>query len=271
MAPIRRYLRITKYSVLECRIYVDNPALAESWLLNPRTPVLPRVIESVRPLVLPKIREESERSKTKSGKRKGVKDVVVEEDFEVSIFLTETSTRHSLLTKQKNFREKGKKSLESNSHKLIGATNETAIDVEDASVIRREETEEDGLNLQDFPVADAVDSLFVAEDEEARGSKRPRATRGTEWAPGSSQDSSPGSEPLQKRRRDTDAPAAEPIDDKKKMILDTSYEGFAIYGRVLCLVVKRREANKGSSLSGGQAMMEDWITSTQMPPLDDDG
>lgn len=78
MAPIRRYLRITKYSVLECRIYVENPALAESWLLNPRDPVLPRVIQSVRPLVLPKLREENERSRAKGGKKKGVKDVIVE-------------------------------------------------------------------------------------------------------------------------------------------------------------------------------------------------
>ena len=78
MAPIRRYLRITKYSVLECRIYLDNPALAETWLLNSRNPILPRVIESVRPLVLPKLREENERSKGKGSKKKGVKDVVVE-------------------------------------------------------------------------------------------------------------------------------------------------------------------------------------------------
>ena len=79
MAPIRRYLRITKYSVLECRIYLDNPALAESWLLNPRNPVLPRVIEAVRPLVLPKLIEEKERSKGKGkAKKRGVKDVVVE-------------------------------------------------------------------------------------------------------------------------------------------------------------------------------------------------
>jgi hypothetical protein len=78
MAPIRRYLRITKYSVLECRIYLDNPALAHSWLLNPRDPVLPRVIESVRPLVLPKLREEQERQRTKkkSSKKKAIKDVV---------------------------------------------------------------------------------------------------------------------------------------------------------------------------------------------------
>lgn len=78
MAPIRRYLRISKYTVLECRIYLDNPADAQRWLLNSRDPVLPRVIESVRPLVLPKLREEKERSKGKGKKNKGVKDVVIE-------------------------------------------------------------------------------------------------------------------------------------------------------------------------------------------------
>jgi hypothetical protein len=78
MAPIRRYLRITKYSVLECRIYLDNPGLADSWLLNPRKPVLPQVIEAVRPLVLPKLREEKERSlRKKSSKKKAIKDVVI--------------------------------------------------------------------------------------------------------------------------------------------------------------------------------------------------
>lgn len=79
MAPIRRYLRITKYSVLECRIYLDNPALAQSWLLNPRDPILPKVIESVRPLVLPKLREEKERERSKKkSKKRSIKDVVVE-------------------------------------------------------------------------------------------------------------------------------------------------------------------------------------------------
>lgn len=81
MAPIRRYLRISKYSVLECRIYLDNPALAHTWLLNPRDPVLPKVIESVRPLVLPKLREERERSRKKSTKKRGIKDIVVEGTF----------------------------------------------------------------------------------------------------------------------------------------------------------------------------------------------
>lgn len=77
MAPIRRYLRITKYSVLEVRIYLENPANAESWLLRRNDPALPRIIDAVRPLVLPKLREENERAKGK-GKKKGVKDVVVQ-------------------------------------------------------------------------------------------------------------------------------------------------------------------------------------------------
>lgn len=80
MAPVRRYLRISKHVVLECRIYLDNPALAQSWLLRARDPVLPRVMASVRPLVLPKLREERERerSRRKGSKKKRVKDVVVQ-------------------------------------------------------------------------------------------------------------------------------------------------------------------------------------------------
>ena len=79
MPPIRRYLRITRYTVLECRIYLDNPADAHRWLVSPRSPVLPRVIEAVRPLVLPKLREENAKAKGGGkGKKKGWKDVVVQ-------------------------------------------------------------------------------------------------------------------------------------------------------------------------------------------------
>jgi hypothetical protein len=76
MAPIRRYLRISKYSVLECRIFLENPADGPRWLLNPENPALPRVFEAIKPLVLPKLREENERAKGKGKKKKSVKDVV---------------------------------------------------------------------------------------------------------------------------------------------------------------------------------------------------
>lgn len=91
MAPLRRYLRITKHSVLEVRIYLDRPADAEAWLLKGDDPALPRVIQAVRPLVLPKLREENERGKGKGGaraKKKGVKDVVVEGQCNANIDLT---------------------------------------------------------------------------------------------------------------------------------------------------------------------------------------
>jgi hypothetical protein len=78
MAPIRRYLRISKYSVLECRIFLENPADGPRWLLNPQDPALPRVFEAIRPLVLPKLREENERAKGKGKKKKSVKDVVTQ-------------------------------------------------------------------------------------------------------------------------------------------------------------------------------------------------
>jgi hypothetical protein len=76
MAPIRRYLRISRYSVLECRIFLENPADESRWLLSETDPALPRVFEAVKPFVLPKLREENERAKGKGKKKKSIKDVV---------------------------------------------------------------------------------------------------------------------------------------------------------------------------------------------------
>ncbi|UNI23430.1 hypothetical protein JDV02_009248 [Purpureocillium takamizusanense] len=288
MAPVRRYLRITKYSVLECRIYLDNPALAQSWLLNPRDPVLPRVIESIRPLVLPKLREEKERerSKKKSSKKKNVKDVIVQDDFEVSMFLTETSTRHSLLTKQKHFREAAPPMIQSNSTRLMGETSDAPVDVDAEStpppvVLREESDEGDGLRLANIPHAG-----------QRQKRRRMRANPGGQDGDDASDtdpsdDDGPASaieidsdaeEPAAKRLRGAAESEAGADDDKKKLAMDVSYEGFAIYGRVLCLVVKRRDTRSQLSLAKadgrgpvkatageGQAKMENWITSTQIP------
>lgn len=85
MPPIRRYLRISKYSVLESRIYLENPSDTR-WLLNPRDPVLPRIFAAIRPLVLPKLREENERL---FARKKGhpVKDVIVEGSLQVLCYV----------------------------------------------------------------------------------------------------------------------------------------------------------------------------------------
>ncbi|KAI0397384.1 hypothetical protein F5Y17DRAFT_455046 [Xylariaceae sp. FL0594] len=319
MAPIRRYLRISKYSVLECRIYLENPALVHSWLLNPRKPVLPKVIESVRPYVLPKLREERERSRKRSTKKKGIKDVVVQDDFEVSIFLTETSTRHSLVTKHKHFHDTTQTRLTSNSGRLISETNDGPADVEAVAeldpVIRREESDEDNSAV-------ALAAIPLVDESIATGSTRPpkRARSSTivedngtghhvnrrdsdvEEIPASDDDEDDGDDGLFVQSPTEDLPEAPPPkrrraaaaglagrddeEDKKKLTMDISYEGFSIYGRVLCLVVKRREVsaaeatgrNAGSSTAAtgstapkaggrgkGQTMMENFILSTQVP------
>ncbi|MCJ1262353.1 hypothetical protein MMC22_002223 [Lobaria immixta] len=266
MPPLRRYLRITQYSVLECRIYLDNPADLHRWLLNANSPVLPRVIEAVRPLVLPKLREENARAKAgKGGKKKGWKDVVVEDDFEVAVFLTEVSARHAILRKEKRAK-KEKPRLGLKEGRLTGSgTRDMPVEIggdEGAELLREESQEESGLSLTDIPAAqeDGRDrdssqesggdeqELFVSDESELEDSRarKPSRSRGRKPTPPVIDD------------------AGE--DDKKKMALNTTYDGFSIYGRILCLVVKRRGRAKGKELAGGagQAMMEEWIASTQM-------
>ncbi|KAL8727333.1 MAG: hypothetical protein Q9166_006101 [cf. Caloplaca sp. 2 TL-2023] len=262
MPPIRRYLRITQYSVLECRIYLDNPADVHRWFLNERSPVLPHVIEAVRPLVLPKLREENARAKSgKGGKRKGWKDVVVEDDFEVAVFLTEISSTHAILHKEKRAKTE-KPPLGTNNGKLTGeGTQKVPLEVEDVAapaVLREESQGEKMFNMADIPAAEGDQtrtsltkdtSLFVSEN--------------------SDQDLSDGGQPTRKTSGQGDASAADKgsgKDDKKKLGMNTSYDGFSIYGRILCLVVKRRGNVRSKDLAGGasQAMMEDWIASTQM-------
>ena len=273
MAPIRRYLRITKYSVLEVRIYPEKPS-DTPWLLSTRDPVLSRVIEEVRPKVLPKLREENENAKKKGGKKKkGIRDVASQEDFEVVMFLTEGLTRHSLITKQKQFTKKPK--IQSTGNRLTGWLNNsenpiTLEDNDDAPEGLREEVEdepalddipeltENGKRKKDDELEDD-DPLFVSSDDEGTfqtqrvaPSKRRKGTK------------------RQANRVDREEEAeteADVEDDKKKLALNTTYDGFSIYGRILCLIVKRKgkKTTQGAlgAPVGGSQMMEHWV-STQV-------
>lgn len=234
-------------------------------------------------------------------------------DFEVSIFLTETNTRHSLLYKHKHFRDKTQTKLTSNSTKLTGASRGAPIDVEGdeglcqgsgSPVLRREESDEiDAVILDEIPtiaeVANQPDVALNQQSKRRRDQKQPtvagdgddedadeEADENYNLAGAIRIDSSADDdehsdsdelfvETRPSKRRKEKETEPEPIagDDKKKLAMDISYEGFAIYGRVLCLVVKRREsgrtalavASNKTQTTGGQAMMENWITSTQMP------
>ncbi|RAK97804.1 uncharacterized protein BO80DRAFT_413766 [Aspergillus ibericus CBS 121593] len=226
MAPIRRYLRISKHTILECRIYLDNPSDAR-WLLNTRVadPVLPRIFAAIRPLVRLKLREESERVMAR--KKGGVtKDVVSDEDFEVALFLRESRTRHSLLTREKEFGEGG-----GGKGKAVGG-----------EILIESDEEGSEVQMQNIPHASDV------HHDTGSGNKRQQEA-----------DDSPDRQRGSKRRKDELQAADE---EDKKMRFRTNYEGFNIYGWVLCLLVTRKgdRAETKASEPGRQVLMEEWIS-----------
>ncbi|KFY57560.1 hypothetical protein V496_06378 [Pseudogymnoascus sp. VKM F-4515 (FW-2607)] len=244
MPPLRRYLRITPSSVLEVRIYPSPPG---PWLLSTRS-LLTRVLAEVRPLILPKLREENERVKAR-GRGKGVKDVVSGDGFEVSVFLTETSTRHTVLKRRKIFREPERK----------GDTDPDAP----APLLREED---DDVVIQDVP----PEPEDTNHPPPTRRSKRTRPTEDTDTLFVADSDASDASTdddaPAPKRARSAAplGPAEEEEQDEKKMAMRSEYDGYGIYGRVLCLIVTKT-AVKDAGGGGGREVMEEWIASTQNP------
>ena len=62
-------------------------------------------------------------------------------------------------------------------------------------------------------------------------------------------------------------------DDKKKLAMKTTYEGFSIWGWVLCLLVTRKGApsKKRMESNTGQALMEEWISTQQQEEEAEEG
>ncbi|KAI2717788.1 hypothetical protein CBS147332_4668 [Penicillium roqueforti] len=245
MAPIRRYLRISKYSVLECRIYLEYPPDSR-WLLDSRDPVLPRVIAAVRPSVLPKLREENERLFLRK-KGKPVKDVIIEDDFEVAIFLRQSRTRHSLLTRSKTFQGKDHEDqdvqMEVEPDHVSG---DTAAKVNSDGEIMIESDSEPDLELHNIP--ESADEVALGNGR--RSSKRRRTTREGQVPP-----------------EDTTG------NDEKKLRFSTHYESFIIHGWVLCLLITRKGDKARPSAAASESnrpLVEEWISTQAQASVDDD-
>lgn len=124
--------------------------------------------------------------------------------------------------------------------------------------------EEDEVDLADIP--EAVKQLPITGN--AQRKKRGRAdinqavTNDTSDEDASAlfvADNAPKRSKLS-RERDNEELAE---DDKKKLSLNTSYDGFSIYGRILCLVVKRRGGRTESGAApaaSSQQMLENWVS-----------
>merc|ERR1711879_859370 len=113
--------------------------------------------------------------RTKSnGKKKGaIKDLITKDDFQVSIFLKDQSSRHSLLVKKKDFTEKPR--LKSNSSKLKnwlnGGDEDRPIDVDAprAPVLVEDDDEADLSAIPQAPAnLDDEDAVTIPSDDEER-------------------------------------------------------------------------------------------------------
>lgn len=155
--------------------------------------------------------------------------------------------------------------MKSNTSKLTSLANTTnnPIHVEDDDTPEiLQEDDEDEVSLDKIPEADGTgkkrgrheESIFVQSDEEE-------------------DDDMQILEQPSKRKRVADA-AEDAADDKKKLRLKTAYEGFSIYGRILCLIVKRRGVKKApaNGLGSGTQMLENWVSTQAQNEgiLDDD-
>ena len=148
------------------------------------------------------------------------------DDFEVSVFLTEITTRHSLLVKNKTFNDKAP--IKSNSSKLTGS-------IADTIVVNEDSDEETSLDRIPAHTGDDFEEIEKPDGQDFRDNA------------GSILD-----------------------DDKKKLGFKTTYEGFSIWGWVLCLIVERKGGPGKKEAGNAQALMQEWIASTQQAQ-DDDG
>jgi hypothetical protein len=130
-----------------------------------------------------------------------------------------------------------KKSRAGNNSEVTGDAGEAV----DTSVLV-ESDNESGLDLHDIP---------QAEGNGINGKRQRDTDEPVDVA---------ASRRASKRRKDEEP---QPVDDKK-MPFKTNYEGFTIYGWVLCLLVTRKgdkvRASTASSEPSRQALMEEWMS-----------
>lgn len=181
-----------------------------------------------------------------------------------------------MLTKQKVAKEKPR--IQSNSGKLTGwlttGAHDKPINVTDEqgepSILREEDDEV--IHLSDVPEAEPM----PASNKRDRGVPEDNIISSD-----SDSNDSLSPEPVHSRKRtrrtdqQADSNTGTGEDDKKKLGLTTNYDGFSIYGRILCLIVKRKgpRTNTGSAAvaRSSQKMLESWVsTQAAAEQMDDD-
>lgn len=172
------------------------------------------------------------------------------DEFEVAIFLRESRTRHSLLTRNKTFHGKEHQDqdlrMELKPDHVSGDTAANPVNSTDGGIMIESDSEAD-LELHNIPVSEDE----VALGDGRRSSKRSRTTR-----------------------RDQVPPEDTTSSDEKKLRFSTHYESFNIHRWVLCLLITRKgdktRPSAGVSESNRQPLMEEWISTQAQASVDDD-
>ena len=141
---------------------------------------------------------------------------------------------------------------------VAGETVEIPDDSDDAEISILQEDDDGLVNLDDIPELDPTeqdeenerddDELFVQDSEDSEPAfQRRRST-----------------DPTRRRiaweRKETEASKVATSEDKKKLSLRTYYDGFSIYGRILCLVIRRRGGRGSAATASSQQLMENWVS-----------
>lgn len=160
----------------------------------------------------------------------------------MAIFLRESRTRHSLLTRQKTFQQPGKKGDVTTGTTpgkgLSGSATDSSKPTE-VEVIPDSDDEPE-FDLHDIPQA--------AEDE--------------------AEESDPSSR--SRKRVQVESPVPEE-EDEKKLGFTTHYESFNICGWVLCLLITRKgDRARPSVTEPKQPLMEEWISTQAQTAADED-
>jgi hypothetical protein len=165
--------------------------------------------------------------------------------FEVAIFLRESRTRHSLLTRNKTFHGQEKQGqdpdLETNLEDIPENTAANTAGSTNDQIMIESDSEPDGLH--DLP--ESTDDVTSGN----RRSSRSRRAKASQAQP----DDVTG-------------------DDKKKLRFSTHYESFNICGWVLCLLVTRKGDKTKSSAATIETrppLMEEWISTQAQTSVDD--
>lgn len=153
----------------------------------------------------------------------------------MAIFLRETRTRHSLLTRTKTFHNSKKDEAEHDDDPTALKTNS----LETAHVIEESESDPE-FDIHEIPHEDP---------DETPAQKNGRS----------------------KRRKEEPSGDAEGTDEKK-LGFSTTYESFNIHGWVLCLLITRKDGRTSSSTTAEQKqpLMEEWISTQAQTTLEED-